>query len=190
MQNTSSTAYDTGSISPTGQTAIVIVPPTDIRGFADHYRQMYAPEQIWRIEAHITVDFPFVPFEQLDEAEPKLREVLSRVPPRAVAIRGFDIFPEEKVLYMRLAKPERVTSLYEAVLAAFPEYPAYEGQFDEFVPHMTVGVFSDEEELQRVYSKLAELRLFLAWDVESVWLIYKTEDGTWHPWSEIPLGEG
>jgi 2'-5' RNA ligase len=83
-----------------------------------------------------------------------------------------------------------VTSLYEAVVAEFPEYPAYGGIYNEFIPHMTVGLFSDREELERVYGELAPLRLFIAWDVESVYLIYKTADGTWHPWSEIPLGEG
>ncbi|HEX8219369.1 MAG TPA: 2'-5' RNA ligase family protein [Chloroflexia bacterium] len=182
--------FDTGSTAPTGQTAIVIVPPPDIRGFADHYRQKYAAEQIWRIEAHITVDYPFVPFDRIEEAEERLRLLFAKCPPRAVAIRGFGIFPEDKVLYLRLAKPERVTSLYEAVLAEFPQYPAYGRQPEEFVPHMTVGLFSDAEELERVYSELAPLRLFIAWDVESVYLIYKTADGTWHPWAEIPLGEG
>ncbi len=169
----------------------MIVPPTDIRAFVDHYRHMYAPEQMKRIEAHITVAYPFVHFDDLQEAEPRLRRVLSKCPPRAVALRGFATFPLEGVLYLYLAHPERVTSLYQTILAEFPEYPAYGGQFgDDLTPHMTVGLFQDLQEMEAVYSTLSVQRLYLAWDVEGVFIIYKTDDGTWHPWSEILLGAG
>lgn len=169
----------------------MIVPPHDIRGFVDHYRRLYASDQMLRIEAHISVAYPFVHFDDLQEAEPRLRRVLAKQPPRAIALRGFATFPDQGVLYLYLAQPERVTSLYRAIHAEFPEYPAYEGQFgDELTPHMTVGLFQDAQELERVYSSLSMQRLYLAWDVEGVFVIYKTEDGTWHPWSEVILGSG
>ncbi len=179
--------------TPTGETAIVVIPPADIGGFADHYRRLYSPGQLERIPAHITLVYPFVPYDELAEAEPRLRTVCARLQPRAVAIRGFSRFPGPgtDVLYLHLADPERIVSLYRAVLAEFPAYPAYGGRFGpDLTPHMTVGSFDDAEELERVYSGLAGQRLYLAWDVAGVYLIYKTEDRVWHPWSEVPLGGG
>jgi 2'-5' RNA ligase len=177
--------------NPPGTTAIIIVPPLDIRGFADHYRRLYMPETVHRIEPHITVVCPFVPYARLPQAMPLLKKALASVPPRPVALRGFAVFPDEGILYLRLANDERVHSLYRAILAEFPEYPAYGGKYgDEWVPHMTVGEFTDRAELEQVFGQLAGLRLFLGWDVEQVTVKYKAPDGVWHTWAEVPLGGG
>jgi 2'-5' RNA ligase len=176
--------------TPTGQTALGIVPPPDVCGFVDHYRRLYMPDKMRNIEPHITITVPFVPYDKLPGVEPRLREVLAKCPPRPVALRGFSTFPEEGVLYLRLADNERVHSLYRAVLAAFPEYPAYGGKFgDEFLPHVTVGLFTDQAELERVYSELANLHLYIAFDVEDVVVKYETSDGIWDTWATPPLGE-
>jgi 2'-5' RNA ligase len=174
---------------PTGKTMLAIVPPSDICGFAEHYRRLYMPDTIHRIEPHITVTIPFVPFEELEEAAPRLQRVLASCPPRALAIRGFATFPEERVLYLYLSNPERVLSLYEAILAEFPDYPAFEGKHgDNIVPHMTVGTFSDPQELERIYLKLSAQRLFIGWDVEYLTVYYEGDDGRWHVWADLPLG--
>jgi 2'-5' RNA ligase len=167
----------------------MIVPPRDIQGFADHYRRLYMPDSVPRIEAHITVLYPFVPYAQLPHAVPRLRKALASVPPRPVALRGFAAFFDEGILYLRLADDERVLSLYRAIVAEFPEYPAYGGKHGEhWVPHMAVGEFTDRAELERVFSELAGLRLFLGWDVEQVVVKYKAPDLVWHTWAEVPLG--
>lgn len=174
---------------PTGKTAIIIAPPADVMGYADHYRKLHMPDARHRIEPHITVTYPFVPYEQLPEAETRLREVLSNVPSRRVSMRGFGIFRTEGILYLRPGDPERVRSLHRAILQAFPEYPAYGGIFGEnWEPHMTVGVFQDHAELENVYRELSVQRLFIGFDVDSVLLKYETDDdGIWDTWAEIPL---
>lgn len=176
-------------VKPTGKTLLALVPPPDICGFADYYRRLYMPETRHRIEPHITVTIPFVPFEELEVAAPRLQRVLANCPPRALAIRGFATFPEEGVLYLYMAHPERVISLYEAILAEFPQYPAFEGKHgDSLVPHLTVGKFSDPKELERVYVKLSAQRLFIGWDVEYLCVYYEGDDDRWHTWGDFPLG--
>ncbi|MEO8286947.1 MAG: 2'-5' RNA ligase family protein [Chloroflexota bacterium] len=173
---------------PTGETALVIVPPADICAYADHYRELYMPEEVERIEPHITVTVPFVPAPLLGDSEPRLRAVLARCPAVRLSLRGFETFPETGVLYLSIAHPERVQSIYRAVLAEFPDYPIYGGQHgDDFLPHMTVGVFSDRAELERVHEELAEQRLFIGWDVEQVVVKYKMSDGIWDTWAALPL---
>ncbi len=174
---------------PTGKTMIAIVPPADICGFADHYRRLYMGDKMGRIEPHITLTVPFVPFEELQEAAPRLQEVLASCPPRALAIRGFATFPDDGVLYLYVAQPERILSLYNAILAEFPDYPAFGGKYgDNLVPHLTVGTFSDPEELERVYTKLSVQRLFIGWDVEYLCIFYEGDDNCWHVWADMPLG--
>jgi 2'-5' RNA ligase len=173
---------------PTGETALGIVPPADIRAYADHYRGLYMPDEVKRIEPHITVCVPFAPAHLLSEIEPRLRAVLAKCPPMYLSLRGFDMFADSGVLYLRLAHPERVQALYRAILSEFPEYPVYGGQYgDDFTPHMTVGIFSDPKELERVYEELSVQRLFIGWDVEQVVVKWKMSDGVWDTWQEIPL---
>jgi 2'-5' RNA ligase len=173
---------------PTGETALLIVPPPDISAYADHYRGLYMPDEVERIEPHVTVSVPFAPTPMLGEVEPRLRSVLARCGPLRVSLRGFDIFEETGVLYLKLAHPERVVSLYRAILSEFPEYPAYGGLYgDDFTPHMTVGVFKDGAELEQVYEDLSVQRLFIGWDVEQIVVKCRMSDGIWDTWGEIPL---
>jgi len=173
---------------PTGETALIIVPPPDICAYADHYRSLYMPEEVERIEPHITVSYPFAPTPLLSEVEPRLRAVLAKCPPFFLSLRGFEVFSDTGVLYLKIAHAERVHSLYRAILTEFPQYPAYGGQYgDEFIPHITVGVFSDPEELERVYEELSVQRLFIGWDVEQIVVKCKMSDGIWDTWDDIPL---
>ncbi|HYO49266.1 MAG TPA: 2'-5' RNA ligase family protein [Chloroflexia bacterium] len=174
--------------APTGETAVVIVPPHDICGFADHYRRLYMPDTLHRIPPHITLAYPFVPFDELEAAMPRLADALAACPPRAVAIRGFSVFQDAGILYLHVANEERVLSLHQAIMAEFPDYPVYGGRLTtDFVPHITVGNFPDPDELDRVYQELSGMRLFLSWDVECVQVMYKDTDGIWQLCAEIPL---
>jgi 2'-5' RNA ligase len=174
---------------PTGETAIVIVPPPDIMGYADHYRSLYMPDTMHHMEPHITVLHPFVPYEQLPQAEPRLRSVLASLPARRLSIRGFAVFRQTGVLYLYLADPERVISIYQAIHTEFPEYAAYGGLHgDTFVPHMTVGHFEEPDDLEKVYSELATQRLYIGFEVERVTIKYKLSDEIWDTWAELPLG--
>ena len=173
---------------PTGETALMIVPPPDICAYADHYRNLYIPEEVERIEPHITVSYPFAPTPLLSEVEPRLRAVLAKCAPFFISLRGFEVFADTGVLYLKIAHAERVHSLYRAILTEFPEYPAYGGQYgDDFIPHVTVGIFSDPAELERTYEELSIQRLFIGWDVEEIVVKCKMSDGIWDTWDEIPL---
>jgi 2'-5' RNA ligase len=173
---------------PTGETALIIVPPSDICGYADHYRKLYMPETVEQIEPHITLAYPFAPAPMLPAIEERLRGVVSRFAPTRLSLRGFEVFPESGVLYLKIAYAERVVALYRAVLGEFPEYTVYSGRYgNEYTPHMTVGIFEDREELMRVYEELSVQRLFIGWDVEQVVVKVRMSDGIWDTWAEIPL---
>jgi 2'-5' RNA ligase len=169
----------------------MIVPPPDICAYADHYRSLYMRDQVQAVEPHITVLSPFVPYDRLQEAEPKLREAVAECPRTRLSLRSFGVFREEGVLILQLADPERVLSIYRAILSRFPEYPAYGGKYGRnWQPHMTVGIFSDRAELEKVYNELAVQRLYIGFDVGRVVVKSKMDDGIWDTWAELPLGGG
>lgn len=173
---------------PTGETALIIVPPADICAYADHYRKLFMPDAVERIEPHITVAYPFAPAPMLGEIEERLREALAKCEPVRLSLRGFAIFEEEKLLYLRIAHPERVVSIHRAIMTAFPEYPSDGGKYGNLeTPHMTVGRFTNLEELEQVYEELAMQRLFIGWDVEQIVVKCKMSDEVWDTWGEIPL---
>jgi RNA 2',3'-cyclic 3'-phosphodiesterase len=176
---------------PTGLTALIIVPPPDICAFADHYRQLYMPAMVPRIEPHITIIYPFAPYDQLQDVEPRLRAVLATCPPRWVSLRGFSVFRESGTLYLHLADPERVLSLYRAILAELPEYLPYGGEFGEHLtPHLTVGQFDDPAELDKAYNELSSQKLYIGFEVDYLVLKYEMDDGIWDTWAELPLAQG
>ena len=55
------------------------------------------------------------------------------------------------------------------------------------IAHMTVGEFDDPAECERVYNDLIIQRLYIGFDVDAVTVKYKTDDGIWDTWADIPL---
>ncbi len=174
---------------PTGKTALIILPPSDVCGFAEGYRQQYMAEMMHIIPPNITLTDSFVPFEELERELPRLERVLAERQCFPAALRGFATFPDQGILCLYLAHPERVLDLYQAIIAEFPDARAYDGKYgDDLAPHMTVGMFTDRDELFRVHKELEDQRLFIGWDVESVTVVYQVEGGAWRHWADVGLG--
>lgn len=91
------------------------------------------------IPAHITVLFPFIPPQTLDTA------VLTELERLFAAVSGFsfqldhtDWFGDD-VLWLAPRDPAPFRALTQHVFEAFPAFPPFRGQFDEVVPHLTIG---------------------------------------------------
>jgi 2'-5' RNA ligase len=90
------------------------------------------------IPAHITVLFPFVPAPELDDALlASLSAIFVRVQPFDFELTECRRFPA--VLYLAPEPAEPFVVMTEAVVAAHPDFPPYEGVFDSVVPHLTVA---------------------------------------------------
>ena len=101
------------------------------------------------VPAHITVLAPFMPTNRLSAAERAQLESLF------AAVKAFDFLLDHTdwfgttVLWLGPQDPTPFRELTEVVFAAFPEFPPFEGQFDEVVPHLTVGFDSPIEAMRR-----------------------------------------
>jgi 2'-5' RNA ligase len=91
------------------------------------------------VPAHITVLAPFMPAAILDDS------TVARLASLCAAVEAFDFELDHTgwfgttVLWLGPRDPLPFRRLTELVYLAFPEFPPFEGQFDDVIPHLTVG---------------------------------------------------
>jgi 2'-5' RNA ligase len=135
------------NLATTLSSTLMIVAPHEVQAIAVPILRQYAPETLIRVPAHITILYPFVPVEQLDEASEILRQVCANIVPFDITLSGFASFPG--VVFMKITDPQAIRNLFHHIFAAFPNYPPYGGRFgNELNPHMTVAEFTNEARQQ------------------------------------------
>lgn len=133
---------------PTHSAVIVTVPEAE--PVVGHHRREHDESAPWGVPAHVTVLFPFMAPEHLDDdVHAKLTRAVAAVP-EFTATFGSTSWFAEKVLFLAPDPSEPFRALTTSVAAAFPEHPPYEGAHDDVVPHLTVGQDAAVEQLRAV----------------------------------------
>jgi 2'-5' RNA ligase len=131
-------------------TAVVIFAPHEVQAIAVPILRQYALDSLIRVPPHITLMFPFVPFEQLDSAAQTIKSISTDIRPFDVTLSSYDQFPG--VIFMQPANPEPIKAVFKQIYDAFPLYPPYGGAFgNDLHPHVTVGEFKNEAEQRAVW---------------------------------------
>jgi 2'-5' RNA ligase len=160
---------------PRCRTALVVVVPEAERWVAKP-RLAHDSSAALGVPAHITILFPFLPPEAIDEDA--VAELLALHPAFPFELGSVDHFGEA-VTYLAPVPAEPFVELTRAVAARWPCYPPYEGAHDEVTPHLTVGQCRLELELPLPISCLAS----------DVALLEETEpSGRWRVRRRFPLG--
>jgi 2'-5' RNA ligase len=173
--------------SPDPQSALIIDVPEAEPAVRQHRERLDASAPLG-VPAHITVLFPFMPPQTIDDAA---RASLARVFAGAGRFRfqldhtgwfGAD------VLWLGPRDPSPFRALTERVCRAFPAFPPYEGQFDEVVPHLTIGDGHPRSEL-RAAERSVQACLPIEATAASVTLITKEgPGGRWRTAVSFSLG--
>jgi hypothetical protein len=139
------------------------------------------------VPAHVTIVYPFMPVARLG---PGVRRELVAI---AAAHAPFDVrfarvggFPT--AVYLEPEPSAPFVRLTEAVVARFPDYPPYEGAFDEVIPHLTITV-SGAAPLDEITRK-ARASLPFERRVSALDVIVEGDDGRWRARWRIPMGDG
>lgn len=133
---------------------------------------------------HVTILHPFVPRAGLAEAEPRLAELVARHEAFGATFARTARFPS--LLYLQPEPAEPFQRLTEAVAAAWPEHPPYEGAHDTVVPHLTIAESEDASLLDSIAAEV-ERQLPLRRRVEHVSLFVEDDGGRWSEHSRLPL---
>jgi hypothetical protein len=104
-----------------------------------HLRERLDASAQLGVPAHITILSPFLPPETIDPAAlAKLSELFAAVSRFRFRLDHTGWFGDN-VLFLAPHNPAPFRALTERVFQAYPAFPPFEGQFDDVVPHLTVG---------------------------------------------------
>jgi 2'-5' RNA ligase len=168
---------------------LVTVPPAE--PLVDDFRRRYdAASVARRIVPHVTILFPFLTVEECDnDARSLLRTHFAAQPGFEASLAGVSSFPGH--VWLRPEPRERFVGLIRSTCDAFPATPPYEGEFDEHVPHLTVGAAGDAAPLASILDAAArelEPGLPLHFRVGDMTLFEERADDTWAPGGRFALG--
>ncbi|WP_306214281.1 2'-5' RNA ligase family protein [Actinoplanes sp. RD1] len=169
------------------QTALIVVVP-EAEATVGPHRAALDRAAAWGVPAHVTVLYPFLPPDAVDDAVlAALRAAIGSVPRFDANLTEVGWFADRVVwLAPRPAQPFR--DLTAAVWSRFPQAPPYTGEFAEVVPHLTIGHDADRAVLNRAAAEVTA-GLPISFEVETVRLIAGTPGRRpWRSVTEIPLG--
>lgn len=171
-----------------GTSALVIEVP-EVEDLVGPFRQRYDPVAPLGMPPHITILFPFVDVDDINE---ELLAVLwkrySQVPAFSFRLPRLGQFGD--VLFLAPEPREPFDRLIAATREWYPQYPPYGGAVDEPDPHLTVAHSEDPEELARICGEVegsmsAEV---IESEVSEVALMTH-ERGKWRRRQVFPLAE-
>ena len=170
------------------ESALLIAVP-EAEGLVSSWRASYDDAARYGVPAHVTILYPFVAPELIDEA------IIARVrretsshrpfPFSLVAARRFN----DKILYLAPSPDETFRMLCSTFYVAFPDNPPYEGRFEDVIPHLTVsdnapGAVLDEAEHD--VSRGLPLQCFAS---ELLLMTGSTDVDSWRVRERFALGE-
>lgn len=121
----------------------LLVPVPEADPIVEPWRRVFDPVALLGIRAHITVLYPFLPPERLDdETLGTLDQLLSTFPAFSYALDEVRRWPDLVYLAPNPETPFR--ALTRLVAERWPEVPPYEGKHQDVVPHLTVAYTRDD----------------------------------------------
>ena len=125
-----------------GQTALLVAVPS-AEPVVARLRAAYDEAAAYGVPAHVTVLFPFLPYDAVDDGvRADLAGIAASVPAADVTFAHCRRWP--RVAWLEPEPDQHFRDLTARVAARWPEHPPYAGTIAEPVPHLTVAEGDDE----------------------------------------------
>lgn len=167
------------------RTALVVAVP-EAEPLVEGWRRRYA-DGARGVPAHVTLLFPFVPADRVDDGLLRdLEALLGAQRAFRFSLVRVGRFPEHAWLAPEPAAP--FVALTRLLVERFPTYQPYGGQLalDELVPHLTV--VTGGAELQDEVEAALTPRLPVAAEARQVTLLVENDRGRWRAGPVFALG--
>ena len=117
----------------------LIVPVPEAEGAVGQSRLTLDQSAAWGIPAHVTILYPFLPPDQIDDdVLAALHDIIADVPRFDVTLTRVGWFADT-VVWLAPEPDFSFRQLTAAVWQRFPEAPPYAGAHTQTIPHLTIG---------------------------------------------------
>ncbi|MGN6791873.1 MAG: 2'-5' RNA ligase family protein [Streptosporangiaceae bacterium] len=174
-------------MQPTESAVLVLIPEAE--SAVASYRADLDPAAALGVPAHVTVLYPFVPPERVDET------VISDLAGAVGSIGAFDVtfahvrWFERSVLWLAPEPARPFRALTAAVAKAFPGYVPYGGAHSDVVPHLTIGQGQPGRVLESAARAIEPSLPFTARVSTAVLMSGSLEAGSWRAVLDVRLGQ-
>ena len=171
------------------RTALVIAVP-EAEPVVAAQRARLDPNAALGVPAHVTVLFPFVPADDLnDEVVGRVGGMIGSVPAFPYRFSRTAWFGD-RVLWLAPDDDLPFRDVTDRIHAAFPAFPPFGGVFDDVVPHLTVGHDQPYDSLTAAERSIRP-RLPISGSATEVLLLVQDEPGgRWRTAERFPLASG
>lgn len=137
------------------ESALLILVP-EAEPLIGHLRARFDPSAADGMPPHITLLYPFIPPEKVDSRVlNRLAACFAPFEPIDYALSEVRRFPAA-TLYLKPEPDAPFRALTMAIWQKFPETPPYGGLWPDIVPHLSIGQFENEAELDRNAKEVAQ----------------------------------
>ena len=174
-------------------TAVVIIPPESRWEPIQHIRCEH-DRHMRRWMPHINLLYPFRPPDLLEPASNAIRDAVSEIEPFDIALSEFRHFRHGRDSYTVWLAPEpkeRIVSLQERLLSAFPDYSDTARHSGGFTPHLSVGQAKGKGGLRSLLGVCEEGWEPLSFSVREIHTIVRGQrfpDDVFQVYRTLPLG--
>lgn len=165
-----------------------IIVPVDLPVAIRRLRDRMDPSASVGVPAHVTLLYPFMPAEALDDdVRADLRRIVGTHQPFTFVLASVGRWPD--VVYLAPEPSAPFSRLIEALAAAYPDYPAYGGAhaLADIVPHVTIAQDPRPGYLEAAERALPAL-LPVRGVAREVWLVAHAQGARWETIWELSLG--
>ena len=121
----------------------LLVPVAAAEPLVRKHRLALDPVAPLGVPAHITVLYPFVPPDEVDQSVcDAIAEVLAGFSAFDFALTAVQDVPDG-VLYLAPEPAEPFVAITEALAARWPDHPPYDGAYTTVIPHLSVAMAND-----------------------------------------------
>ncbi|CUT01788.1 2'-5' RNA ligase family protein [Candidatus Chrysopegis kryptomonas] len=173
----------------THKTAVVIIPPKEIWSPIQKIREKY-DRQFRRWMPHITLLYPFRPFEEFESVYPDFERVCKEVESFEIELSEFRFFKhygESYTIWLNPEPAEGVKILQEKLQSIVPDCDDVRKFENGFTPHLSVGQVKGRENLEKLLKELQSSWVSLKFVVDSVFFIWRNDppDDIFRIWKEV-----
>ena len=166
----------------------LLVPVAAAEPLVRRHRLARDPVAPLGVPAHITVLYPFVPPDEIDqEVCDAITGVLDRFSAFDFALTDVRTFPDG-VLYLAPDPAAPFVAITDALVERWPERPPYHGAFDSVIPHLSVAMVTNGAPAELEAELNGGLPLRTRADV--VWLMEGEPENRWAIRAVFPLSAG